>query len=81
MPTPTSLVSELQKLSYTQQVEFLNEYFNHENTDLQCIIESWCTTTDMIGNNADIVDGIEDQLDICSRANVLIDALMKEVER
>ncbi len=81
MSTNAEVISQLQKLSYSQQIEVLNEFIEHENTDLQVIIEMWNSTTDIISSNVDLLDGIEEQLVISTKAQDLIDVVGTEIEK
>jgi len=82
MPTTViDAIGELQNLSYSQQIEALKEFIEHENTDLQVIIEMWSVTTEIIASNVDLLDGIEEQLDITTKAQDLIDVVGNEIEK
>lgn len=82
MPTTViDAIGELQNLSYSQQIEALKEFIEHENTDLQVIIEMWSATTEIIASNVDLLDGIEEQLVITSKAQDLIDVVGTEIEK
>lgn len=81
MTTGIEAISELQNLSYSQQIEALKEFIEHENTDLQVIIEMWNSTTEIISSNVDLLDGIEEQLVITTRAQGLIDVVGGEIEK
>lgn len=82
MPTTViDAIGELQNLSYSQQIEALKEFIEHENTDLQVIIEMWSATTEIIASNVDLLDGIEEQLVITTKAQDLIDVVGTEIEK
>lgn len=75
------VIEQLQKLSYQEQIKAVKEYIEHEKTDLQVVIQTWGTTTEIISSNVDLLDGLEEQLEISTIASDLVDVVMEEVNK
>lgn len=74
------IIEQIHQLPLVTQLELLQSYLDHEKTDLYVVTEVWNRATDIIETNADMLESTNEQLNISSRASILLNIILSDIE-
>jgi len=75
-----AIIEQIHQLSPVSQLELLQEYLDHENTDLYIVIQTWNKATDILETNSDILESTNEQLNLSSRASILLNTILSDIK-